>query len=171
MTTTQTSTTVDKPKTTHCLHCQSRARGNGTRGLCHPCYRTVRDDYPQIVQQDKLAGKEAEVEELYRSGMSVKEMARQLNCHPKSVYAFMHVHGIKVRKSVQWRGELADPYDTGEPDPRPEREDGDADYRCLWCMRWRCHRPLKLCACCQHQCNVMRREAEQMFLDFGETGE
>lgn len=36
-----------------------------------------------------------------------------------------------------------------EPDPRPERREGDPPYRCLFCMNWRCDRPLMLCRECE----------------------
>lgn len=33
--------------------------------------------------------------------------------------------------------------------PKPKRKPGDGTHRCLWCSRWRCNSPLKLCEACQ----------------------
>lgn len=74
-------------------------------------------------------------------------------CYP--CYGIEDVRELYVNKT-KFRPRKAPEYDPPElPGALRPRQYGEPAYRCLWCMRWRCDFPLKLCVECQLDCDAI----------------
>lgn len=113
-----------------CRHC--RRRKQVRRNLCESCYEdpAVRPLYPRALPE-----REPPVD-------PCRHCRGRERCRGRGLCAVCYgTPAIRAR--------YQDGRKTRGPKDDPGREPGQPLWRCLWCSRYRCHQPLKICGGCQ----------------------